>query len=167
MSETYLQHLHILQQQGNTSGAFELLERVRGTLTRSIEASADNPGKSPTRARLEANIATLQLGLLKTHDERARSELQDELLQNERTLAFEDNELLQGRPSLTASVSLVSVQKALRKNELLLEYVLDDPNAFCIAVTAKSAHVIQLPGRYQGDPGSDGVLLARPEGKKI
>lgn len=145
MSETYLQHFHILQQQGNTSGAFELLERVRGTLTRSIEASADNPGKSPARTRLEANIAELQVALLKTDDEKARSELQDELLQNERTLAFEDNELLQGPPSLTASVSLVSVQKALRKDELLLEYVLDDPNAFCVAVTAESARMIQLP----------------------
>jgi tetratricopeptide (TPR) repeat protein len=65
MSETYLQHFHILQQQGNTSGAFELLERVRGSLTRLIEGSLDNPGNSPARARLEANIAELQLALLK------------------------------------------------------------------------------------------------------
>ncbi|HEY6252323.1 MAG TPA: CHAT domain-containing tetratricopeptide repeat protein, partial [Candidatus Angelobacter sp.] len=144
MSEPYLQHFHILQQQGNMSGAFALLERVRGTSTISVETSVEASAKSPVRARLEASIAELQRSLLQTNDQKARSELQDKLLQNERTLAFEDNERLEGTSSPTTAVSLPSTQKILRKDELLLEYVLDDPNAFCIVVTSESARVIQL-----------------------
>ena len=145
MSETYVQHFHVLQQQGNTSGAFELLERVRGSLTRSVVASSGNFDNSPVRAHLEANIARLQVALLRTDDADARSRFQDELLQNERTLAFEDNELLPNPASLAPYVSLASLQKALRRDELLLDFVLSDPNAFCIAVTAGSARIVQLP----------------------
>ncbi|HEY6351213.1 MAG TPA: CHAT domain-containing protein, partial [Candidatus Angelobacter sp.] len=146
MSETYLKHFHLVQEQGNVARALHLLERVRGRASASrLYEPRDSTSDSPARAALEANIAAVQVSLLATEDQKARLALQDQLLQNERTLAFEDNELPRTQWSWLAPASLVSVQKVLRKDELLLEYVLDDPHAFCIAVTANDARIIQLP----------------------
>lgn len=146
MSETYLKHFHLVQEQGNVARAMHLLERVWGRASASrLYEPRDSTSDSPARATLEANIAAVQVSLLATDDQKARLALQDQLLQNERNLAFEDNELSRTQWSWLTPASLASVQKVLKKDELLLEYVLDDPHAFCIAVTANDARIIQLP----------------------
>jgi CHAT domain-containing protein len=46
--------------------------------------------------------------------------------------------------------ALKNVQADLKTDEVLLEYVLDDPKSFCISVTHGAAHVLTLPaGRKQ------------------
>jgi hypothetical protein len=106
--------------------------------------------KSQKSAELEAEIADIQRKLLTTEDEKIRSELQDRLLQNERTLAFEENEVSNPSHPVSQVAHLSSVQHVLRPDELLLEYVLDDPNGFGIAITKDTARILRLPaGRAQ------------------
>ena len=145
MSETYLKHFRLVQERGDVAYAFHLLERVRGRswpihLPKS-ETGAPQPAKV---ADLETNIAAIQVKLLETRDEKIRTELQDRLLQSERTLAFEENELPTPRRPVTRPAHLRSVQHVLREDELLLEYVLDEPNAFCIVITRHGAEILRL-----------------------
>lgn len=145
MSQTYLEHFHLLQP-GNVGRAFRLIERIRGRTTASrIYEPNENPANSPALAALQADIANVQLALLAATDPKVRLSLQDKLVQDERHLAFEDNEVSRTRWSLLGPASLRSVQRVLRKDELLLEYVLDDPNAFCITITAATSRILVLP----------------------
>ncbi len=150
ISETYLRHFHLVARQGKVARALNVLERVRGraTATRFYETKSrgrSSAVQSKMQAALEANIASLQVALLATIDSKERQSIEDKILQNERTLALEDNEVSRKTWALLAPASLASVQGALRDDELLLEYVLDDPNAFCVAISADDARIFQLP----------------------
>lgn len=146
MSETYLQHFRLVEQRGDVARAFHLLERVRGR-SWPIHLSESEIGvpKPARAAELEANIAAIQVKLLATQDAKMKAELQDRLLQSERTLAFEENESPDPWRPAAKPVYLQSVQRVLREDELLLEYVLDEPNAFCIAITKRKAEILRLP----------------------
>lgn len=146
MSETYLKHFRLVQQRADVARAFHLLERVRGRSwpIHLPEAEIQAVSKTAKAAELEADIALIQLKLLATQDQSLRTELQTRLLQSERTLAFEENETPYARRPVNQPAYLRSVQRVLREDELLLEYVLDEPNAFCIAITKRTAEILQL-----------------------
>jgi CHAT domain-containing protein len=145
MSETYLKHFRLVQQRGDVARAFHLLERVRGrSWPIHFPDSEAGVSKSDKAAELETNIAAIQVKLLDTADEKMRTELQDRLLQSERTLAFEENEVPTPQRPVSQPAYLSSVQHVLRDDELLLEYVLDEPNASCIAITRKGAEILKL-----------------------
>src|SRR5258708_2568107 len=149
MSETYLDHFKLATNQGNTARAFGVLERVRGRIAASrLYARSKAQTESPAAAALEANIANVQLSLLRTDDPSQRSALLDRLLEYERNLAFETNEAgLKRQDMLAKPPSLRAVQAALGRDEILVEYVLDEPNAFCVAVTREGARIVTLPAR--------------------
>ena len=145
MSETYLKHFRLVEERGDVGRAFHLLERVRARSwpIRMPGSEAEAP-KSTKAAALETNIAAIQVKLMQTADEKSRTELQDQLQQTERTLAFEENEMPKPSFPATRPAYLRSVQRVLRPDELLLEYVLDEPNAFCVAITKDKAEILRL-----------------------
>lgn len=68
-----------------------------------------------------------------------------QLLADERNLAFQLNEAGLGRrETLMKPVSLKAIQAALRTDELFIEYVLDQEDAFCFVVTKNSTKLIRL-----------------------
>jgi CHAT domain-containing protein len=146
MSPTYLEHFRLAQKMGDIPRAFQVLERVRGRIVAShLYARERFESNSPKLAPLEANIATTQLALLQTEDGKERPALLERLLEDERNLAFELNEAgLQRHEMLTKPASLETVQAALGKDELLLEYVLDEPKSFCVVITRESAQLLAL-----------------------
>jgi CHAT domain-containing protein len=145
MSDIYLEHFQLLQRQGNVARALQILERVRGrSWATRIHSTKDTPDNAKGRADLEANIASLQMQLLGTDDQNIRDELKEKLLQNERILALENNEVKRLRDRFVPA-SLIAIQARLRPEELLLEYVLGEPHAFCIAVTSDEARLLELP----------------------
>jgi len=147
MSETYLDHFKLARNRGNTARAFQVLERVRGRIAASrLYARSKSQSESPAAAALEARIAGVQLSLLRTDDPRQRPALLDRLLEYERNLAFETNEAgIKRQEMLAKNPSLKTVQAMLGRDEVLVEYVLDEPNAFCIAVTREAAKIMVLP----------------------
>jgi CHAT domain-containing protein len=146
MSQTYLEHFRLAQKTGNVARALHVLERVRGqTVASHLLGASKLAGKSAEIAPLEADIAATQLALLRTDDTKKRSELLEKLLEHERNLAFQTNEAgLRRHDLLARPASLTAVQAVLRKDEALVEYVLDEPHAFCIAITSESARIITL-----------------------
>ena len=147
MSRTYLEHFRLVEKSGDVARMLQVLERVRGRIVAShLFARTKFESKSPQLAPSEANIAATQLALLRTEDGKQRAVLLERLLEDERNLAFELNEAgLQRHEILAKPASLEMIQAALRKDELLAEYVLDEPRSFCIVITRESARVLILP----------------------
>lgn len=146
MSSTYLEHFRLVQKSGNTARALHVIERVRGRIVASrLFARERFESNSPQLAPLEANIGATQLALLRTEDGKQRSTLLERLLEDERKLAFELNEAgLNRKEMLAKPASLKTIQTSLRDDELLAEYVLDEPNAFCIVITREAARIFLL-----------------------
>jgi CHAT domain-containing protein len=148
MSETYLRHFDLVAKNGDAPGAFAVLERVRGrTLTWALKDRKTAPAtESDQTAALEGDVAGLQARLMRTSSALEREQLLDNLVEYERRLGLawtrEDapNRQLSGQPA-----ALTNVENDLHPDEVLLEYVLDDPISYCISVTRGGAHVQALP----------------------
>jgi len=148
MSETYLHHFELLNQSGDVPGAFKVLERVRGRslLSALKDRKARKPAESERTAELESEVAAVQLRLMQTSDSGERQQLLDQLIELERRLGFSWTEGSLAEQSLPVQpIPLRRIQEDLDSTELLLEYVLDDPNAFCISVSESGAYIQTLP----------------------
>jgi CHAT domain-containing protein/Tfp pilus assembly protein PilF len=146
MSSTYLEHFRLALQLGNVGRAFQVLERVRGrTVASQMYSHEKSDNKSPSLVSSEAKIATTQLALLRTDDAKERSGLLEQLLEDERNLAFALNEAgLQRRDVLVKPTPLKAIQAMLSDDEVLVEYVLDEPNTFSIAISRRSSQIFTL-----------------------
>ena len=148
MSQTYLEHFELITKNGDTPGAFTVLERVRGrTLAWALKDKKALPAaESEQAATLEGDVAGLQARLMQTNSAPERAQLLDNLVEYERRLGLawtrEDapNQRLPVQPA-----ALTNVENDLHPDEALLEYVLDDPTSFCISVTRRGAHIQALP----------------------
>ena len=148
MSQTYLQHFELLTNSGDVPGAFQVLERVRGrTLAWALEDRKAVPtAESGQTASLETDIAELQVQLMQTNSPEQHEQLMDRLVEYERRLGLawtKGDAPGHGLPVQPASLS--KLQEGLQPDEVLLEYVLDDPTSFCVVVSQKGANVRALP----------------------
>ena len=153
MSDTYLHHFELLNQPGDLADAFKVLERIRGrTVVSALEdRKAMNIQESGLTAGLESKVATVQLRLMQTSDSGERQQLLDQLVELERRLglSWEEGSPAEQRLPLQPA-PLRRIEEDLDSGELLLEYVLDDPTAFCISVSRSGARILALPaGRKQ------------------
>jgi CHAT domain-containing protein len=152
MSDVFVQHfLLAAQRMGDRRLAFEVVERARGRITADSlrarvlapQTSSRNKG-DPEQKR----IAALQQALIRTTSERERKRLLAELFEAEQSLTPADGRASGSGVDLRAQpVSLVALQRSLRPDEILLEYVLADPVSFCLAVDRRSSALIPLHGR--------------------
>jgi CHAT domain-containing protein len=146
MSETYIAHFRLAVQRGNIADAFRIMERVRGRALASLLYSRSaNQTESPMEAELNSKIAAIQSQLMETDDAQKRSGLLGNLYRYERELAFADNESTLDRHELPPrAASVTSVRQVLRDDELMIEYVLAEPNSFCIVISNHTAEIISL-----------------------
>jgi CHAT domain-containing protein/tetratricopeptide (TPR) repeat protein len=147
MSETYLRHFELVTKNTDAPGAFAVLERVRGrTLAWALKDRKAQPAtESDQTAALEGDVADLQARLMQTNGAPEREQLLDNLVEYERRLglAWTREDVPNRLPVQPAA--LTNVENDLRPDEVLLEYVLDDPISFCISVTRRGAHIQALP----------------------
>jgi tetratricopeptide (TPR) repeat protein len=147
-SETYVQHFELVTRAGDVSEAFRVLERVRGrTLAWALEDRKAFPtSESEQTASLEADVAGLQTRLMQSGSATEREQLLDKLVEYERRLGLAWTRGDEGNTRLpTQPAPLKIVQDDLQQNEVLLEYVLDDPNSFCVSISHHGAFVRVLP----------------------
>jgi CHAT domain-containing protein len=148
MSDTYLRHFELVTKNGDAPGAFAVLERVRGrTLARALKDRNALPAtESVQTVALEGDVAGLQARLMQTNSASEREQLLENLVEYERRLglAWTREDVPTGRLPVQPAV-LSNVENDLRPDEVLLEYVLDDPISYCISVTRGGAHVQALP----------------------
>jgi CHAT domain-containing protein/tetratricopeptide (TPR) repeat protein len=153
MSKVYLGHFKLLaDQERSVSRAFEAIERARGRVSTDalrVRATRQSSGVHAPSVP-EKEIAKLQLALMRSENPRRRKQLLDEILAAEQRLDGVQGGLpvdrlgARGRPA-----SLRTVRGTLRSDEALLEYVLDEPASYCIAITTDSARIVRLRPRQE------------------
>lgn len=169
MSDTYLHHFELLNQSADLAGAFTVLERIRGrTLVSALEdRKAMNVQESEQTATLESEVATVQLRLMQTSGTSERQRLLDQLVELERRLglSWEEGSPAEQRLPLQPA-PLRRIEQDLDSGELFLEYVLDDPTAFCISVSRSGARILALPAGRKQIESIIQQYLAEVRGKK-
>jgi CHAT domain-containing protein len=147
-SETYLQHFELAANMEDVPNAFRILQKIRGrTLAWALKAKNAFAISEPDQAiALETEVANIQGQLMQATDSSKREQLLDQLVEYERRLGLartRDDVANQRLP--VQPITLRSIQDELRPDEVLLEYVLDDPNSFCLSITRSSAQLHRLP----------------------
>ena len=144
MSQTYLGHFELNLKNGDTPGAFTVLERIRGrTLVSALKDRKALPSaETGQTTMLEGDVASLQARLMQTDSAPEREQLLDNLVEYERRLGLAwTKEDVPGQRLPVRAAALRNVENDLHPDEALLEYVLDDPTSFCVSVTRRGAHV--------------------------
>jgi CHAT domain-containing protein len=142
LSIVYAGYFVSLIDQGRTKDAFQAIERARGR----VEAQGLSHHEvilphEPDAA--EQNLTKLNIQLLNTDDAATRGHILEAIYSAEQQLGVEP---LSNDPP-PAPVALGALQHELSGSELLVEYVLDDPNSYALAVTRTSVHRYTLPPR--------------------
>jgi CHAT domain-containing protein len=152
MGETYLHHFELAARGGNIGRALDILERVRGRTAAALleDRVSFSNDESPAVQTLTATVSQLQLRLMRSDSPAERRDLNNQLIEYERRLDWTRNDQDASRHEwLEKPASLKSIQAALRPNELALEYVLDEPYAFCVWVSRERAGLTVLPAGKQ------------------
>ncbi len=148
LSNVYAGYFASLCDQGRTPDAFRTLERARGR----VEAQGLSHHEvvipnQPTPADLR--LSQLDVQLLDTQDPSRRAAILDTIYATER-------ELDGSNPSPVPSpVSLAALQRELQPSDLFIEYVLDEPVSYALAVTSTTVHRYELPARTEIEEDSD------------
>jgi CHAT domain-containing protein len=150
--------------------AFTVVEQARGrSLADLIAVREGIPSDRPAQMTdLEKKISALQLQLLKTQSQNQRKQILDELLITEWSLA--PIVAAASRPWMEAQIRPISIrelQSRLREDELLLEFVLDDPASFCIIISRENATLRHLAPRANIARQSEQLLSAIRNRKDI
>ena len=152
MSETYLHHFDLALRIGDVAKAFGVLERVRGR-TAAVVLENKVPmskSESPEARSMEAKVAELQLRLLRSDDAAERKTLKEQLFESERHLEWARiDQGAKAREWLEKPASVQEIESVLRPDEIILEYVLDEPVAVCLWISKNEIGVQRLPAGKQ------------------
>ncbi|MHB8541210.1 MAG: CHAT domain-containing protein [Candidatus Acidiferrales bacterium] len=152
MSKTYLHHFELLARMGKIAQALDVLERVRGRTAAALleDKVTFSKDESPEVSALATSVSDLQLQLMRSDDPKESNRLKEQLFEYERHLDWTENDQGVSRHEwLEKPASLKSIQTVLHPNELALEYVLDEPHAFCLWISKEHAGLTVLPAGGQ------------------
>jgi len=146
MSAIYSEHFTLIASHlNNTPKAFSVLEHARGRVTTDLLMSG-RPPDSPKELEIEKQIARLNLELTKAKSADQVRKIRDDifLVEEARWLAPGSN-AWKSRPWET--IPLERVRNSLSPNQMMLEYVLAEPQSFCLAITKDFARIVPLTSR--------------------
>jgi CHAT domain-containing protein len=140
LSSVYAGYFASLSDQGRMVDAFRAIERARGrvvaqALGRHEIIMPHEPNPS------EQQLTKLNLQLLNTDDSTARAHILDAIYSTEQQISANTP----AGDAAPVPVDLRELQHDLRSSELLVEYVLDDPHSYALAITNESVHRYNLP----------------------
>jgi CHAT domain-containing protein/tetratricopeptide (TPR) repeat protein len=144
MSDIYVRHFELEVRRGNVERALSVVERVRG---RTVAALLQN---KPSFAEKESSevqvlgdfVSDLQLRLMRSEDANGRVVLLDQLMEYERRLDWtRTKEVEPDFRRFGRSASLREIRSVLGPKELVLEYVLSEPQSYCIWISRNRAGV--------------------------
>jgi CHAT domain-containing protein len=146
MSAIYSEHFALVADHLNdVSRAYSVVERARGRATGDLLMSG-SPPDSPEEERIQAQIAQLKLELSKAKSREQVRDIRDKILLEESGgWSASNSSRWKSRPWET--VPLDRIRKRLSPDELLLEYVMGEPHAYCLVVTDDVTRIVSLPSR--------------------
>ncbi len=144
MSDVYLRHFLLAVRKHEVEKAFQIVERVRG---RSIVDLLWHRSLDRSRLNVDMNaaqhISTLQIQLMHAVSRNQRQGLLDQLFDAEQKWSFQESDQAQ-HYRVQRPIALRTLQRFLRKDEVLLEYVLADPRSYCVVVTRRHARLVSI-----------------------
>jgi CHAT domain-containing protein len=140
LSEVYSGYFASLSNQGRTVDAFRVIERARGRVE--AQALTHHEVIAPHEPNpAEQQLTRLNLELLNTDGSAARAHILDVIYEAEQKL----NSGSTTGDTAPEIVDLSQLQRDLRPSELFVEYVLDAPQSYALAVTHHTVHRYTLP----------------------
>lgn len=128
--------------QHNLSAGFEVIERAYGRVEQvALQNQKHISPHTPTPE--ERNLTTLNLQLISTEDEGRRQELLSKISVAEDQLEYDPL----SHAVATHPVPLATLERELRPNEVLIEYVLANPVSYALAITRETIVPYPLPSR--------------------
>ena len=148
-SQLYLGHFNLAATKLHDVGrSFEILETARGrTIADALRSEPVRVNRSdPDTRSAQQRINRIQLSLLRETDRSKRQEMLGELFEAEQVLVLfsKPETYLQKAVTNPRPVGLPRLQRSLRPDEMVLEYVLDEPRSFCLHITRRGAGVSTL-----------------------
>jgi CHAT domain-containing protein len=147
MSDTYLRHFELEVGQGNVERALNVLERVRGrTASALLQSKVSFSGSESAEVRaLEDALSDLQLRLMRSESTNERTALLDQLVEHERRLELKRTEQMEATSRwFDRPVPLKQIQESIGPEEVVLEYVLDEPHSYCLWISKSRSGVQTL-----------------------
>jgi hypothetical protein len=117
--------------------------------------------------QLENDVATLQLRLMRSEDATERTTLLDQLVEYERRLGLaRTGQEANRREWFEKPASLKGVQSRLRPDEMILEYVLAEPQSYCLWISPRGVGLERLSAGPKADRGPHASSLAAIRDKR-
>jgi CHAT domain-containing protein/tetratricopeptide (TPR) repeat protein len=168
MNDVFLGHFRYEVAYGRSNKtAFRLVEEARGRPTADI-LRARPKSQAPAPAELtaaERQITGLQIELQKTSGRRERQHILDRLFESEESMAPLSTAANRWMRVATKPVGLDELQRVLQPGEVLLEYVLDEPDSYCLIISRSAARLRKLAGRADVDRNVDLLLKTVRDGQ--
>ncbi len=144
-SQIYSQHFALAADRFNDSQkAYSIIEQARGRAEADLLAAGTLV--SPEAKTTEREVAQLRLKLMAARSTEDVRSLRDQIFIKEqaRWIAPGASEL---RSGLRGTTVMDRVAEALPPNAALLEYVVTDPNSFCLAISRGGSHIVRLSSK--------------------
>lgn len=145
LSSVYSGYFASLIKQGRVADAFRAIERARGRVE--AQGLSDHEIVSPHEpTAAEMHLTNLNLQLLNTDDPSKRKSVLDEIYVAEQQLGDNPPE------NVPVPLTIEKLQRDLGPADLFIEYVLDDPTSYALAITQTGVHCYELPAKSQLEP---------------
>ena len=144
-SELYSQHFCLIAQHyNNPAKAFSIIEQVRGRITTDLLMAGS---VTPEEARREERvISQLQLKLMAARSTAQVRSIRDQIFMAEQSRwVTPDVNILKARSH--ESIGVERVERSLRPSTVILEYVVADPQSYCLVISEGGSRIVPLAGR--------------------
>ncbi|HEX4164596.1 MAG TPA: CHAT domain-containing tetratricopeptide repeat protein [Bryobacteraceae bacterium] len=143
LADVYAGNFKLVSDGGDYRKAFQVIEKARGRIEAQSLAHRSAPIPHGLTAA-ERKLNALQLQLLDTDDAKARKQVLEEIYQTEIQQA---GVTPLGLQSQIEPVAVDKLQRELRPDEMLIEYVLDNTQSYALSITGDSIHRYLLPSK--------------------
>jgi tetratricopeptide (TPR) repeat protein len=141
-SELYSQHFCLMAQHfNNPAKAFSIIEQVRGRVTTDLLMAGS---VTPEEARRqERTISQLQLKLMTARSTAEVRSIRDQIFMAEQSRwVTPDVSILKARAHVSTGVD--RVERSLSRSAVILEYVVADPQSYCLVISQGGSHIVPL-----------------------
>ena len=146
-SQIYSQHFALIADRfNNPQKAYNIIEQVRGRAAADLLASRMT---TPSAAKtIERAVSRLRLKLMAAQSTYDVASLRDEIFMEEQARWVTPGaSVLEANSRETVAVE--QLQKRLPESTVLLEYVMADPNSYCLAISRNGSRIVLLGKRAQ------------------
>lgn len=143
-SEIFTQHFALTARMNDPAKAYGIIEHVRGRVAADLLAGGSVA--QPESAAIEHAVSQLRLKLMTARSIDDVRKLRDQIFiaEQARWITPGANIL---KTKADEAIPITTLQTAVPKNAALLEYVVAEPESFCLAITNTGAQIFHLDGK--------------------